>query len=112
MDMVLRDKPALFVSVGIGEEGRQKGSQAFQDRFERMLKLDVLGHIYYRSRIPPCLKCGLGHACRKGGLWYLVGRDEQALKDFEITPDTFHRYEEDAETMERVRAYGSLLSEL
>ena len=100
----------MFVSTGIAERDRQKGSQAFQDRFARGLKLKVLGHLYYRSLIPPCLKCGAGHICRKGGLWNLLGRDEEALKSFEFTPDKFRRFEDDAETVAEVERFGGLLA--
>ena len=64
------------------------------------------------SLIPPCLKCGAGRYCRRGGLWYLVGKSEEALANFEFTPDKFHRFEDDPETVEQVKQLGSMLAEL
>jgi multimeric flavodoxin WrbA len=110
MSVLLRDRPTVFVSTGIGEEERQRGSQAFQDRFARGHRLDVLGHLYYRSLIPPCLKCGAGHLCRRGGLWYLLGKDEEALKNFQFTPDKFRRWEDCPRMVAEVERYGQLLA--
>ena len=100
------------MSTGIGEKERQRGSQVFQDRFARGHQLEVLGHLYYRSLIPPCLKCGAGRICRRGGLWYLLGRDEEALENFEFTEDKFKRFEDDPETVDEVKKYGALLANL
>jgi multimeric flavodoxin WrbA len=110
--IVLRGKPTVFVSTGIAEADTQKGSQAFQKRFTRGHHLKPLGHLYYRSLIPPCLKCGAGRYCRIGGLWYLVGKDEEAIESYEFTPDKFHRFEDDPETVAEVERYGRLLAEV
>jgi multimeric flavodoxin WrbA len=109
---VLKGKPTVFVSTGIAERERQRGIREFQRRFVLGHRLKVLGHLYYRSLIPPCLKCGAGHYCRRGGLWYLLGRNEEALKDFEFTPDKFRRFEDDPEAVAEVKKYGSLLAEV
>ena len=112
MNVVLRGKPTVFVSVGIAEKDRQRGSQVFQDRFSRGHELKVLGHLYYRSLIPPCLKCGAGRICRRGGLWHLLGKDEKALENFQFTPDKFRRFEDDPETVNEAKRYGNLLAEI
>ena len=112
MNVVLEDKPTVFVSTGIAEKDRQRGSQLFRDRFAMGHKLKVVGHLYYRSLIPPCLKCGAGRDCRRGGLWYLLGKDEEALKNFEFTPDKFRRFEDDPETVDAVKNVGALLAEM
>jgi hypothetical protein len=112
MKVVLSGKPTVFVSAGIAEQERQRGSQVFQDRFARGHQLEVLGHLYYRSLIPPCLKCGAGCDCRRGGLWYLLGKDEKALEAFEFTPDKFRRFEDDPEIVDKVQEYGRLLANL
>ena len=112
LSVVLRGRPAVFVSVGIAEQERQRGSQVFQDRFAGGHGLEVLGHLYYRSMIPPCLKCGAGRICRRGGPWHLVGKDEQALADFEFTQDKFHRFEDDPDTVNEVKRYGDMLAAL
>lgn len=112
VNVLLKDKPTVFVSTGIAEPERQKGSQAFRVRFARGHRLKVLGHLYYRSLIPPCLKCGAGHYCRRGGLWYLLGKDEEALANFEFTADKFRRFEDDPEIVAEVERYGRLLAEV
>ena len=76
-------------------------------------KPKVIGEIYYKSAIPPCLKCGVAYDCRRGGLWHhLVGCDEDALKDFKITPDKFRKWEDDPVTIDKVNVIGKLLSEI
>jgi len=112
MKVVLRGKPVVFVSTGIAELEQQRGSQIFQDRFAKGHRLKVLGHLYYRSLIPPCLKCGAGRDCRRGGLWHLLGRDEEALEAFEFTPDKFRRFEDDPEVVDQVQELGSRLARL
>ena len=109
---LLKDKPAVFVSTGIGDKRRQIGSQAFQDTVTHGHKLNVLGHIHYRSMIPPCLKCGAGQYCQIGGLWRMVGRNEEALKNFEFTQDKFRRWEDDPETVAKIKRYGEILSRI
>jgi len=72
----------------------------------------VLGHIYFRSLVPPCFKCGKGDTCQWGGLWRMVGRDAEALGEFEITPDKFRRWEDDEQMVGEVMKYGRMLAEI
>jgi multimeric flavodoxin WrbA len=64
---LLQDKPAIFVSVGIHDRDRQNGICNFERIATYSEKLKVLGHIYYNSQTPPCLKCGAGAYCKVGG---------------------------------------------
>jgi len=106
---LLRDKPVLLVATGLFKQSEYRVMARF---LERVPSENVIGHIYYTSSIPPCYKCGMGKICRVGGLWAMVGRDEERLKKFEITPDKFKRWEDDPETVEKVARYAKILAEL
>lgn len=109
---VLQGKPVLFVSSGISSENPEKCQILFNDTYIREHKPKIIGEIYYKSDIPPCLKCGAGSYCHKGGLWYMLGKDENALKEFEFTPDKFHRWEDEPAMVEKIEIYGKALSEI
>lgn len=107
---LLQDKPAIFVSVGIQDRDRQNGIMNFERVATYSEKFKILGHIYYNSQTPPCLKCGAGSYCKVGGLWGLVDRDEEKLKNFQFTPDKFHRWEDCEEVVNLVNEYGRALA--
>jgi multimeric flavodoxin WrbA len=106
----LNNKPAVFVSTGI--DGMTEDTDPFDASLVRGHGFNVLGHIYFQSLVPPCFTCGKGDVCQRGGLWRMVGRDVDALKNFQITPDKFRRWEDDEQTVEAVKRYGSLLAEI
>jgi multimeric flavodoxin WrbA len=111
VESLLEDKPVVLVSLGLVEN--RKGKEIYESTFLMEHNPRVLCEIYYRSLIPPCLKCGAGDYCKRGGLWvFLVNRDEEALKNFEFTPDKFRRWEDDADIVRKVEKCGKLLSEL
>lgn len=37
-------------------------------------------------------KCGMGNQCKVGGLWAIVGFDEEKLRNFKVTEDKFKRW--------------------
>lgn len=41
-----------------------------------------------------------------------MGEDEEALRNFEFTPDKFRRYEDDFDIVDQVKKYGKILSEI
>ena len=106
----LKNKPVVFVSVGSGEFAKDEGT--FRASLVKEHEFNVLGHIFYKSLVPPCLICGKGHICHNphGGLWKFLGRDEEALRNFEFTPDKFTRWEDDMEIVDEVKKYGKILS--
>ncbi|MFQ6094882.1 MAG: flavodoxin family protein [Candidatus Bathyarchaeia archaeon] len=106
---LLRDKPILLVATGLFKRSEYRVMTRF---LERIPSENVIGHIYYTSNIPPCYKCGMGNVCKVGGLWAMVGRNEERLKKFKITPDKFKRWEDDCETVEKVARYAKILAEL
>jgi len=104
-------RPVLFVSTGIDAISEQ-GPQTFNASLVKEHAFHVLGHLYFQSLVPPCFKCGKGDVCQWGGLWRMVGRDLGALRQFEITPDKFRRWEDDEQTVDEVKKYGKILSEI
>jgi len=76
-------------------------------------QFNLLGHIYFNSHTPPCLKCGAGSYCRVGGLWgYELKENERKLKDFKFTPDKFKKWEDYPKIVEEVNRCGKILSGL
>ena len=114
-ERVFTDKPALLITVGCKPDEIQ--AEDGIPRFEKMVDhgdlIRSLGHIYFNSQSPPCLSCGAGSYCRKGGLWvYILGKDEKKLEDFEFTSDKFHQWEDYPHIVEEVNRYGKILGEL
>ena len=108
----LEDKPVVLVVTG-GFEGSERTVPQFADNVIRQSRgAKIVGHIFYASTIVPCFKCGRGKECKVGGLWGLVGRDEEKLRNFQFTKEIFNRWEDSLETVAKVDEYGKLLAEL
>ena len=54
----------------------------------------------------------MGNVCQVGGLWHMVGRDEEKLKAFKWTKGMFKRWEDCPATVSQVKAYAKVLSGL
>jgi len=110
---LLKDKPILLVLTGLFKRSERVAVPRFVDLFKAWNRtVNVIGHIYYTSSTPPCFKCGMGNVCKVGGLWGMVGRDEEALRKFRLTRDMFKRWEDDSETVAEVAKYAKILAEL
>ena len=109
---LLEGKPALFVSTGIQPKDMQVGIANFERIATYSERFKILGHIYFNSRTPPCYKCGAGHYCKVGGLWGLLGGDEEKLKNFQFTPDIFKQWEDDPQVVADVEKYAKVLADL
>ena len=110
---LLRDKPVVLISVGIKPGEIQNGIASFKSLVSHSGQFNILGHIYFNSKTPPCLKCGAGSYCHVGGLWkYVLGQDENKLKKFEFTPDKFKKWEDCPQIVKEAEKYGKILSEL
>ena len=108
----LKNKPVVFVSTGIRDVAGDRGT--FRASMVQEHEFNVLGEIYYNSLNFPCLTCKMGHYCKNphAGLWGYLGKDEDALRNFEFTPDKFNRYEDDFDIVEQVKKYGKILCEI
>ena len=110
---LLIDKPLVLISVGIKPKEIQNGIASFEKMVSHGDQFNLLGHIYFNSQTPPCLKCGAGSHCRVGGLWkYILDQDEEKLKNFKFTPDKFKKWEDCPQIVKEVERYGKLLAGL
>ena len=110
---LLEDKPVLLVVTALFQQSKERGVQRFEDvMIHRSHKVRYLGAIFHATDIPPCYKCGVGNQCKVGGLWRMVGHDEEKLRNFEVTPDKFKRWEDCRETVARVEHYAQVLAKL
>ena len=110
---LLVDKPAILISVGIKPKEIQNGIANFENIVTHGNQFKLLGHLYFNSQTPPCLKCGAGSYCHVGGLWkYVLDENENNLKDFKFTPDKFKKWEDWPQIVKEVERYGKILAEL
>jgi len=110
---LLADKPVILVSVGIKPKEIQNGIASFENMATHGNQFNLLGHIYFNSQTPPCLKCGAGSYCHVGGLWkYVLDQNDNKLKKFEFTPDKFKKWEDYPDIAEEINRYGIMLAEL
>lgn len=113
--IVLANKPAVLLSVGCKPKELQEaeGMARFESMVAHSEQIKPLGHVYFNSQSPPCLRCGPGPECRNGGLWkYVLGEDDEKLKNFEFTPDKCHKWEDEPQIVEEVNTCGKILAEL
>jgi len=109
----LEDKPVLLVVTGLTREGESRSVQRFTENVRAQSRgARVIGHIYYASYTPPCYTCGMGKVCQVGGLWSMLGRSQERLQAFELTPELFKRWEDCPETAKKVSRYARTLSGL
>ena len=108
----LKNKPVIFVSVGCA--GVAAGRETFRHSMIKEHEFNVLGQLSFISRVFPCLTCGMGLECRNehGGLWNYLDKDEEAIKNYAITPDKFIRWEDDRHIVNEVEKYGDILASL
>jgi multimeric flavodoxin WrbA len=110
---LLVDKPVLLISIGVKPKKIQNGIASFESMVTHSDQFNLLGHIYFNSQNPPCLKCGAGSYCRVGGLWkYVLDEDENKLKEFKFTPDKFKKWEDYPQIVKEAGRYGKILAEL
>lgn len=110
---LLADKPVVLISVGIKQKEKQNGIASFESMVTHSDQFKVLGHIYFNSQTPPCLKCGAGSYCHVGGLWkYVLNKDKKKLREFKFTPDKFKKWDDYPEIVEEINKYGIMLAEL
>ncbi len=113
--IALHQKPAILVSAGSQNKDLQLGKGI--PRFETMVthadQIKPLGHIYYNSQSPPCLRCGEGQTCKVGAFWkYVADKDEDFLNNTNVSTDLIKNWEDDPEIVEELDRFGKVLEEM
>ena len=111
----LHNKPAVLISAGCKKKEIQVDDG--MPRFERLVKhseqFKPLGHIYYNTQSPPCLRCGEGQHCKIGGYYkYVVDRDKEKLDNTVVSMDLLQSWEDSPEIVEEIDRFGKILAEL
>ena len=52
------------------------------------------------------------NVCKIGGLWAMLDRDEERLKNWKLKEDMFKRWENDPESVARVAKYAKILEKI
>ena len=113
LKLLLEDKPLLLVMTGLFQQGEHGALHRFEDSIRNWgHNMRHLGTIFHTTEIPPCYKCGVGNCCEVGGLWEMVGHDKEKLRNFEVTPDKFKRWEDCLRTVAEVERYAQVLADL
>jgi multimeric flavodoxin WrbA len=113
--VALAGKPAVLISAGIKQKELQvnEGMARFEDMVTHSNQISPLGHIYFRSGSPPCLRCGEGQHCLVGGYWkYVIEKDKNKLNSIQVSTDLIRYWENHPRTVEEVDRYGNILREL
>ena len=110
---LLVGRPLLLVMTALFPQSQHGALHRFEDDIRRWGHgFHELGTLFHATYIPPCFKCGVGTQCKVGGLWGLVGQDEEKLHAFDVTPDKFTRWEDCPETVEKVTHYAQVLRQV
>ncbi len=112
LKLLLEDKPLLLVVTALHRTSEHGAVRRFEEAVKRWGdRMRHLGTIFHVTEIPPCYKCGPGRQCKVGGLWDVVGHDEEKLRNFKVTPDKFKRWEDCPRTVAEVRRYAQALAD-
>jgi multimeric flavodoxin WrbA len=106
---LLQNKPVLLVASGLFHRSKYRVLSKFIDSVQSD---NVLGYIYYTTMIPPCYTCGMGNICKIGGLWELLGRDEERLRNWTLQQDMFNRWEDDPGIVKEIADAAQKLAQL
>jgi len=107
MKRILQNKPLVLAVTAMHGKSEEIIVPRMKDG---MRNYKIVGHVFFSSTIPPCYTCGVEKACHVGALWRILGKDEEKLKDFQITEDKFKRWEDCPRTVEQIRQYARILS--
>ena len=103
----IKNKPLVLALCGaVGG----KADNAAED-FRRALmgyQVNILDAVQYTSQIPPCYSCGRHQECSIGGAYRMWGEKAHTLS---ITPELFRKWEDDPETVARIKAAGKKLGD-
>jgi len=109
---LLEDKPLVLVATALFQRSEHGAIHRFEETVRRWgHNMQYLGSLFHATDIPPCFRCGVGNACKVGGLWGMVGRDEEKLRNYRVTPEKFKRWEDCAQTVAEVERWAQVLRE-
>ena len=103
----IKNKPLVLALCGAFGG---KADNAAED-FRRALmgyQVNILDAVHYTSQIPPCYSCGRHQECSIGGAYRIWGEKAHTLS---ITPELFRKWEDDPETVARIKAAGKKLGD-
>ncbi len=103
----IKNKPLVLALCGAFDG---KADNAAED-FRRALmgyQVNILDAVQYTSQIPPCYSCGRHQECSIGGAYRIWGEKAHTLS---ITPELFRKWEDDPETVARIKAAGKKLGD-
>lgn len=100
----IQNKPFIGVICGF-----RKTDAAVEQLRRKLSRVNLLDVVEYHSSTPPCVRCGRHRECSVGGLYRMFG---EAAHSMNITPELFHRWEDDPETVTAVEVAAAELSHL
>jgi hypothetical protein len=104
--LALQQKPFILVVCG------HRDATAVVNKFRKRLepfRVEVLDTVQYVSESPPCLRCGRHQECSIGGLYGMLGNVAHSVT---VTPDLFHKWEDDPQTVKNVEHASAVLTDL
>ena len=106
VDIPIADKP--FVTV---VEGAMTTNSAVKQLHKVLgaFEVNIIDTIKFRSKIPPCFKCGRHKDCEIGGLYKMLG---DAAKELTVTKEMFTRWEDDSATAATIDAAAERLKKI
>jgi len=105
VSLAIKDKPLVLVVCGY--RNIDNAVEQVQTKLKRQ-GMNILDTVKYLSSSPPCLYCGRHRECSTGGLYGMMGEASHSLT---ITPELFHLWENDCDTVEAVEEASVKLRE-
>jgi multimeric flavodoxin WrbA len=106
VDIPISGKPFVLV---VGGALRLDSAVEQLGKVLGMFEVNVLETVRYKSKIPPCFKCGRHRECEIGGMYQMLG---DAAKELKITKQMFTRWEDDSAVAAAVDAAAEQLKNI
>ena len=104
VERTIQNKP--FIGVVCGYRTTETAAKQLSRTLGRYQLLDM---VEYQSSTPPCFRCGRHQECNIGGLYRMLG---EASHSINITPEVFHKWEDDPEAKAAVEVAAAKLKNL
>ena len=103
----IKNKPFVLALSGAVDGKTDNAAEDFQ-RALRPYLVNILDVVQYTSQVPPCYSCGRHQECSIGGAYRIWGEKAHTLT---ITQELFRKWEDDPETVARIKAAGKKLGD-